>query len=300
MITHPFFHSTEWLTVLQQGFGAHKLVISSEVPIAFTIFRVGPFCLAYANFPIGLVTIEELNTVMATNTTQLLRQGGIHVLNFTTQYGVTLSTKMDDVKLPETVIENLADWDEPKLPADVRYELRRSKREGLRVRKAQLEDYRSLHALYTETVDRHQGQIRYSLKYFQALTTLAEHNKNLDCRVALPADSDEPCAFIVVAHDGDVAYYLHGGYDQRYARLRAGYGLMSLAIAHARDRGCKAFNLMASPANQPDLVKFKEKWGGITRQIVVHRGSLNFPGRLLMGALYWRDHFIKLLKANLK
>lgn len=301
MINHSFFHSPEWFTVLQQGFGVHKIIVSSEeVPVAFAIFRVGPFRLAYANFPIGLVTIEELNTTIKSDTIQLLRERGIHILNFTTRYEITSCSKIENISLPETVIENLVNWEESRLPSDMRYKLRRSKREGLRIRKAHTGDYKSLHKIYIDTVDRHQGQVRYSLKYFQALTTLAEDNENLDCRVALAADSDNPCGFIVVAHDGEIAYYLHGGYDLRYARLRSGYGLMSLAIAYARDKGCKTFNLMASPVDQPDLVKFKEKWGGVTHQITSRREALNVPGKLLMGVLHWRNRCTNLLKSNLK
>lgn len=300
MNIHPFFHSQAWFDILEQGFSARTLKISLDIPLAFTFFKGGPFRLAYANFPIGLITAEETFAVTTTDIANFLRSQGAQILHFVTPHLIQDLNQSRDIYLPETVIDNLANWEESRLPADVRYEVRRSRREGLRVRKVNIEDSKHLYALYKATVGRHGGQIRYTLEYFKALTALAQHDQRLDCRVGLPTDGDEPCAFIVTAHDGDIAYYLHGGYDASYARLRSGYGLINLAITHARDSSCKVFNLMASPMNQPDLVKFKEKWGGGTRQIVTHRQSLNLAGKLLIEALHWRDHFIKLLRTDLK
>lgn len=300
MSTHPFFHSQAWSKVIEQGFGARNLKISLGTPVAFTLFKGGPFRLAYVNFPIGLVDIEETLAVITPDIAEFLRSQGAQVLHFVTPHLTQEIGQLGDIYLPETLIENLVNWEEARLPAEVRYKVRRSRREGLRARKVSIEDSKYLYALYKATVARHGGQIRYTLKYFQALTALAEQNQYLDCRVGMPADRDEPCAFIVIAHDGDTAYYLHGGYDARYAYLRSGYGLMNLAIAYARDNGCKVFNLMTSPADQPALVKFKEKWGGVTRQIVTHREPLNFAGKVLIRALCWRDRFFKLLRVDLK
>lgn len=299
MTTHPFFHSSAWFAVLQQGFGACSLNMPSGMPLAFTLFRAGPFRLAYTNFPIGLVSIEETGALTTPDVRSFLRSHGAQILNFSTPHQIHNINNLNGISLPVTLIENLANWEESRLPADVRYKVRRSQREGLRVRKANIKDSNQLYELYMSTVARHGGQIRYTLEYFHALATLAEYDRLLDCKVGLPADRDEPCAFISIAHDGDTAYYLHGGYDMRYAHLRSGYGLMNLAITHARDSGCKKFNFMASPADQPSLVKFKEKWGGVTRETKTYREPLNLAGKLLIPTLHWRDHLNKLSKVKL-
>ena len=39
-------------------------------------------------------------------------------------------------------------------------------------------------------------------------------------------------------------------------------------IRWAQAAGCESFNFMSSPPNQPSLVRYKEKWGGVTG---VHR-----------------------------
>lgn len=298
MTFHPFFHSPAWFSALQQGFKADSLQIPLDTPLAFTLFRAGPFRLAYANFPIGLVTSQETLALTTPDVADFLRSHGAQILNFSTPHKINNMSDFKGICLPETLIENLEDWEESRLAADVRYEVRRSRREGLQFRKATIQDSKYLYSFYKDTIARHSGKIRYTLQYFQALTTLAEHDPNLYCRIGIPANRDEPCAFIAIVYDGDTAYYLHGGYDARYAHLRSGYGLMSLAIAHARDHGCKVFNLMASPVDQPTLIKFKEKWGGETRQIITYREPLNFAGKLLIVALHWRDHFYKSFKVN--
>lgn len=293
MTIHAFFHSSEWFSVLQKGFGAYSLQIPVDnTALAFTLFGVGPFRLAYANFPIGLVTVEETLAVKTPDVAHFLRSHGAQILNFNARHKINNMNNFKGTRLPETSIENLENWEESRLPADVRYKVRRSRREGLQVRKATIKDSNHLYALYKSTIARHNGQRRYTLEYFQALIALAEHNQHLDCTVGFFADRDEPCTFMATAYDGDTAYYLHAGYDIRYARLRSGYGLMSLAIAKARDNGCTKFNLMASPVNQPTLVKFKEKWGGVTRQVVTYYKPLNLTGKLLLKAWQWHKRFL--------
>lgn len=295
MNSHPFFHSTAWFSVLEKGFNAQSIKLSFYGSLAFTLFKKGPFRLAYVNFPIGLVSPEEANTLTESNIVNFLKSHGVHVLNFSTPFENYNYNFSKNIFLPETIIENLGNWDASRLPADVRYEIRRSQREGLRTQKVAARDSKYLYMLYKATIARHGGQTRYTPEYFHALANLAEHDQNLDCRLGFSSDRDEPCAFIVVAHDGDTAYYLHGGYDARYAYLRSGYGLMSLAIAHARDSGCERFNLMASPVDQPALVRFKEKWGGFTKNLLTYRQPLNFSGKVLIKTF----HLINKLKWNL-
>ena len=56
---------------------------------------------------------------------------------------------------------------------------------------------------------------------------------------------------------------------------------MSQAIETAQRRGAEVFDLMASPAEQQPLIRFKEKWGGTTylqRTVTI---PLGWMGRLL-------------------
>lgn len=60
------------------------------------------------------------------------------------------------------------------------------------------------------------------------------------------------------------------------------------AIQSAREDGYERFNLMSSPIDQPSLVKYKEKWGGETRQHKLYTLPLRPSYRLfkIAGRLY--------------
>ncbi|MFZ1640570.1 MAG: GNAT family N-acetyltransferase [Candidatus Contendobacter sp.] len=278
-----FFHSPDWGAVLEQGFGARTIIMPGETPIQFTLFRAGPFCLAYAEFPIGLSDPNTILLMKAPETHLFLKERGAHALRFTA-YVDDRQTNAGDVILPETVIENLSEWKEEALEPDVRYKTRRARREGLITRPATAADAEIIFTQYSGTVAHHGGTQRYTKAYFDALVALSERDPRVFARVG-ETPGGEVCGFIAVAHDGVTSHYLHGGFDRYHANLRPGYGLMTEAIVAARDRGALRFNLMASPADQPALVKFKEKWGGVTSMKSTCTIALGAIGRILLTAM---------------
>ena len=48
-----------------------------------------------------------------------------------------------------------------------------------------------------------------------------------------------------------------------------------------QNQGMECFNFMASPVNQPSLIRYKEKWGGVTRQLRVYEIPLRRLNSLL-------------------
>ena len=110
---------------------------------------------------------------------------------------------------------------------------------------------------------RNRGGLRYTPAYFEALLRLSQKQPLLRCLGALV--DDEVASFLVVACNGTIAYYLHGGSDMRFQTFRPADLLFARAIAWAQDQGMQSFNMMASPAAQTSLVRYKEKWGGRTK-----------------------------------
>lgn len=278
-----FFHSPEWRTVLERGFGARTVIMPSETPLQFTLFQVGPFSFSYAEFPIGLSGLDTLTQIQTPETRIFLKRCGAHILRFTTDIK-NKQTNSSNVVLPETVIANLSTWDEDTLESSVRYEIRRAHREGLRIRSATTLDSETIFNQYFDTVTRHGGVLRYTRAYFKALLALSEHDSRIFVRVGETRDG-EVCGFIIVVHDDVKSHYLHGGFDHRHSNLRPGYGLLAEAITAARDRGSLSFNLMSSPADQPALVKFKEKWRGITSMKGTQTIALGPMGHILLTSM---------------
>ncbi|MFZ1830587.1 MAG: GNAT family N-acetyltransferase [Candidatus Competibacteraceae bacterium] len=275
-----FFHSPDWGNVLEQGFGARTVIMPGETPTQFALFHAGPFCLAYAEFPIGLSDSKIILQMKAPATHLFLKKRGVHALRFT----ANVDDRQDNtgnVILPETVIENLSEWKEEALESDVRYKNRRARREGLITRPATAADAGTIFTQYSGTVAHHGGAQRYTKAYFDALVAFSERDPRVFMHVG-ETPHGKVCGFIAVAHDGITSYYLHGGFDRHYASLRPGYGLMTEAIINARDHGAMRFNLMASPADQPALVKFKEKWGGVTSMKGTRTIAFGAAGRILL------------------
>ena len=87
-------------------------------------------------------------------------------------------------------------------------------------------------------------------------------------------------AFVVTVRHGAEANYLHGGFDAAFAAELPSDRLLLNAITGAQTEGLQIFNMMASPPDQPSLVRFKEKWGGITKA----QSSYSVPLRPVKGA----------------
>jgi hypothetical protein len=279
-----FFCSPEWFDILDKGFRAQSMLVGAPWGVAVTRFKVGPLALGYANFPIGLQSREQHSFLLAKETRALLRKAGVYILRWQVPVAVVPEILAKRV-LPVTEIDDLQSWREDGLNPGVRYELRRSRREGLRIREARLEETDRLHALYVRTVSRHRGQVRYTLSYFTALLRLAVVGEKVQCYVGTPDKTDDAIGFIVTVEDGVAAYYLHGGFDRAHAALRPGYGLLAHAIQHAQHAGCRQFELLASPPGQHSLVRFKEQMGGSTVDSAVFDVPIGLAGSGILWSL---------------
>lgn len=262
-----FFHSAGWQSVLEHGFDARTLYgwdAGSGCGIAVTLFKAGPFRIGYSGFPVGgsigngHISPDDLAQAL------IRARLGVQVLRVPIS-GFSMEAASEDGPdcWSETAIVDLQRWSldaRPKLQRDVS----KAQRSALRI-----DDTPTSHSgvaffrLYKETVRFHQGQLRYTPAYFSSLADLAMQSDQLRCFSAY--FGDHLVAFVVVALHSDVAYYLHGGQDRAYKKLSGTDRLISQAIAWAKGRGMRQFNLMSSPPGQESLVHYKEKWGGETR-----------------------------------
>jgi lipid II:glycine glycyltransferase (peptidoglycan interpeptide bridge formation enzyme) len=265
MISPSFFQTILWFEVLNKGFGAHSHRLNDS--LAVTFFRAGPLCVTYANFPVGIRSPDVFETIMGSQTQHRLKDMGTDLLRFSVPGPIAQEHFGKGIHLPETSIQSLSDWSEEKLDGEVRYEIRRSRREGIKIRPASQSDAYFMFTLYGDTVKRHEGRIRYTQSYFEAICKLTQSVPDISGLIAETAEGI-PCGFIVTAQSGKATYYLHAGFDLKYASGRPSYALLCKAITQARDNGSCCFNLMASPAGQAELIRFKEKWRGHTQPLV--------------------------------
>lgn len=264
------FHSRSWQGLLEQGFGCQTIYAwneESESGAALSVFKAGPFDIAYLGFPVGGMlgnNLPDINSLLAWRKSEISRT--------LTCIRIPASAFQDPIDLPlafesnpETAICQLQDWDLAAASQNIRRNVKKARNSGLSIiEPSNAADGKALFRIYRATVKRHGGALRYNERYFSALISLASCEPRL--RVLVARFEGDIAAFIVVAIHGRTAYYLHGGTDMAHRQWSPAALLFDETIRWARDEDCDCFNLMSSPNDQPSLVEYKEKWGGETRR----------------------------------
>lgn len=264
------FHTAAWQELLQNAFGAAPLFAmrpagdEDATTFALTVFPAGPFRLGYIGFPAGgAAGFQPLSAAMVNSLAISRFPRTIHLLKIVSSpFPEMLSLPYAYAETWETMIPDLREWREETLPANVRRNLRKARKNKVQIRQAEKSEAPAIFHLYRETVQRHGGMARYGLAYFSQLLELSQEVAGLPVWLALV--NDEIAAFLAAAREGATVFYLHGAVNRHLQQFRPGDLLFYTAICWARDEGAREFNMMASPLSQLSLVRYKEKWGGVT------------------------------------
>lgn len=262
-----FFGTLEWQSVLERSFRCRTLYVWSGVNgWTITVFRIGPFKVGYLGFPVG-------GSIGPTGSWHHflddLRRSGSPELPICLRipvsgFGHPAGCEHPAVSTPETAIVDLQEWDSKFVSKNLRRDIRRAERTGLELTEIPVAASGScLYTIYSETVRRQRGSLRYNQMYFTSLVELCRANMGLRMYVAL--DGRKIAGFAITAKHQSTSYYLHGGAADEYRSRSPSDLLLDRAIRSAKTDGARCFNLMASPANQPALLRYKEKWGATTR-----------------------------------
>lgn len=262
-----FFGTPEWQSVLERSFRCRTLYVwSGASGWTVTVFRLGPFRVGYLGFPVGGRVGPSKSWPDFLDD---LRRSGSPELPICIRIPVSgfddvVEYERPAVSTPETAIVDLQHWNSASVSKNLRRDIRRAERAGFEL--AESPDTASgscLYAIYSETVRRKRGSLRYNEAYFASLVELCKVQSALRMYVAL--DGPKVAGFAITARHHSTTYYLHGGAADEYRRRSPSDLLLDRAIRSAKADGAASFNLMASPANQPMLLRYKEKWGATTR-----------------------------------
>ncbi|MDH3314810.1 MAG: GNAT family N-acetyltransferase [Gammaproteobacteria bacterium] len=265
------FHSSAWQRVLSEGFRCSSVYLWNaqiKTGCALPVFPKGPVRIGYLGFPAGggigslaapASIVEALSGLSFGRHIDAIR---VPISGF----GPPALAQHRAVSVPETAIVDLPNWEAESLPSAIHRNLKKFERSELELRACDDadRDAECYHRLYLATIERHRGRRRYNRGYFRALLALSLTSDRLRCTGAYAGN--KLAAFLVAASSGRTVFYLHGASHPRYTQARPSDALFQNAILWAKKIGAEQFNMMASPASQPGLVRFKEKWGGTTRQ----------------------------------
>ena len=185
-----------------------------------------------------------------------------------------------------------------RMKQKTRYNIRLAQRKGVNVRLGKVTDFETLYRLYAETSIRDDFVIRpevYYQRVWQAYLPPASaepksHPLNQPVSEPLIAEvNGEAVAGLVLFRFAGYAWFLYGMSGQKHREKMPNYLLQWEAIRHAKEAGCKFYDLWGAPddldENDPlcGVYRFKEGLGGEVLRTI---GAWDFPARPFWYRIY--------------
>ena len=263
------FCTASWQSFLASSFGCRTIFgTNGQQGVAITVFKAGPFEVGYLGFPVGTAIGQAIDLRALLSDFLKSKLGGKPVCIRVSPSAFSQSASLDlkCVQNPETAITDLQGWECMSVSKKLRRDIRKAEKSGLiPVEVTDPAQGDAIYRMYEDTVRRHKGSMRYTREYFEGLIRLSLENDRV--RIVGVSTEDRLAGFAVTIRDKDTSYYLHGGTDPTLRHLCISDLLIRDVTGRARSDGSDCFNFMASPQDQPMLVRFKEKWGATTRQL---------------------------------
>lgn len=266
--SNSYFDGEDWGRVLEIGLNVKRFYLwdfDLKTGISLSVFKKGPFRMGYLGFPICVMHWQDKRRYSLNRMLEAISQmpGKPQLMRMAiSPFSGLVSTRKKGkiATTTETCIVDLNDWSAfgtKKRKKDSRHANRHCSDLQL-VRKASGSE---LYELYLRAIDRNSGAVRYSQQYFNELSDRLGGNK---VKMFGLKDDRALLSMIITVRHADAVYYLHGGSVPEVMSRGASDFLMQMAIEDAQDTCANSFNFLSSPNDQAGLIKFKEKWGGIS------------------------------------
>lgn len=150
------------------------------------------------------------------------------------------------------------------MKAKTRYNIRLAKRHGIVVKRGSFEDLDVFYTLYRQTCRRNRLNLHHR-SYFETLFITGCDDFEL---LIAYLDRQTPLAALFITYSGDRATYLYGASSSDHRNKMAPYLLQWEAIKHAKENGCRQYDLFGTPPNKNPahpmhgLYRFKSGFGG--------------------------------------
>lgn len=270
-----FFYSDAWTEILNHSFGARVLKLCDDRgEYLLHSFPYKGFRVAIPTFPITISDRDLDSYLNSASLKSWVRSNGVHFLRVTGRENVISNAAIIQTQ-PKTKIHNLECWDFNKLSSSIRRNVRKFERNDFSIMDDAFEEEGAVaYGLYRGTISRHSGTEKYSLKYFEMLLSAARGRAGVHSIFAMNQEN-KPVGYMITVDHGGITYYLHGGIDFQYQNQRPMDSLFYRAIMASKARGMTGFDMLTSPRDQLNLVRYKEKWGGETSFVSTYTFAFN-------------------------
>lgn len=168
-----------------------------------------------------------------------------------------------------------------EMKAKTRYNIRLSRRKGVRVVEAGHHELDLWYKLYRDTARRN-NIVVHDLNYFASLLKARSQlsDRNISLHLLMAESEGDFLAGMFLAISKNQAVYLYGASSTEKRNMMGTYGLQWEAICRARQQGCRHYDMFGvSPAAEPShpmygLFRFKTGFGG---EIFHRQGCWDYP-----------------------
>lgn len=268
--TGSLINSKTWAEVLENAFKLKPvyLTVNDQHQILMPVFIAGSFKIGYVGFPIlytkdGPLLCDAFFRALQSHKYPM----GIDLLKISVSaFSQNQITAPPNTLNPETEIEDLQKWDMAHLHKNISRDIKHAVKQDTSLKNSKETEYNEqIYGLYSKTIARKQGTIKYNNNYF--LTLFNKSKISNDILFLVASKNNQTIGFGVFIKDRSMAFYLHGGIDIDSKQTGISDLIVFKGISWAKETGALAFNFMASPPHQQSLIRYKEKWGGVTKEL---------------------------------
>jgi len=311
--TDLIFYQSIWSELLQKGLGGQPLYyylkeggeIVAGLPgvlLTFSFFKI-----FYASIPYGgLIGKKEFFAPLMELLEKEFERKGIDQARLTPSpfsdlfcpvlfYSIPVKCTLFDLR--EVDREGLLEGHKKY----VRRDIRKAQRSGVSVRLgASREDARRFYGLYLDSMERNRAAAKYPLSWFE---TLCKVMAEKEIGTFLFAELNQVAiAGAVLVQSPTTTHYLHNGSVHDFLKYCPNELLIHSSLEMAIGRGDSWFDFMGSDPRDLTLLKFKEKWGGQSVDLLTYvrdyhpiRCKIWEIGRRWMGSR-WGSGLIRLMR----
>ena len=285
------FYSSAWLRVLEQGLGGRPCClylkdasgILGGVPgVALGYYGIRLF---YSAIPYGgyLGDLELFHRFMNDFVERTKRYDMVYLLPYSPgddlpyrDYFVANGEVATRIELQGRQLKALQSCFEPS----VRQSINKGAKLGLEVTCGlDRESFLVAHRLYLQTMRRNRAIARYPEKWFVALhDVLALDGKS---SVYLVHHGGMPISATVVIESSAGSHLLHSGSSEKHLHLRAKDLVVCKIIEDSVSAGKQYVDFMPSDPTDTALIRWKEKFGGVTVRLNKY-SRINSPGKYFL------------------
>jgi len=279
--TDLIFYQSSWSEVLKRGLGGQPLYfylrdggrVVAGLPAVLFNFKI--FKILYASIPYGSFMGDRsvfpafISLLEAEFKKKGIDQVRVSDSPFSVPYSPagfsSVSARCSLLALRGFDKENIAG----NYRSEVRRAIRKAEKNGLSVTRAvSREEARVFNELYVSSMKRNQAGTKYPLQWFNTLfESLVEQGR---ADIFFARKGDHYAAGVVVVHSSSTDHYLHNGSADAFLEYRPNDLIVDHIIHDGVEKGRSFLDFMGSDPGDAPLLRFKEKWGSQSSDILTH------------------------------